>query len=95
MSAVTALLSGLIDYAGLYPPAGLDMRSAVRNYLSYRRGRNAMALGRFIVEVNRLEELRAVAGDSLRDMPLSVIASPKTDWASCGSFKTMDSQLTR
>ena len=80
MSAVTALLSGLIDYAGLYPPAGLDMRSSVRNYLSYSRGRNAMALGRFIVEVNRLEELHAVAGDLLRDMPLSVIATPSTDW---------------
>jgi hypothetical protein len=87
MSAVTALLSGLIDYAGLYPPAGLDMRSAVRNYLSYSRGRNAMALGRFIVEMNRLEELRAVAGDSLRDMALSVIAAPGTDWNKLRQFQ--------
>jgi hypothetical protein len=87
MSAVTALLSGLIDYAGLYPPAGLDMRSAVRNYLSYSRGKNAMALGRFIVEMNRLEELRAVAGDSLRDMPLSVIATPGSDWNRLRQFQ--------
>src|SRR5260370_37580175 len=74
-SAVESLLPGLIDYAGLYPPANLDMHSAVQNYLRYRRSKHAHALGRFIVDVHRIDELRAVAEDRLRDMRLSVIAS--------------------
>ena len=32
MNAIEAALAGLIDYAGLYPPASLDMRAAVGNY---------------------------------------------------------------
>ena len=35
MSAIETLLAGLFDYAGLYPPAGLGMRSAANNYLEY------------------------------------------------------------
>jgi hypothetical protein len=75
VSAIESLLAGLVDYAGLYPPAGLDMRSAVENYLTYKRGKHAYALGRFIVDVHRVDELRAVATDALRNMRLSVIVS--------------------
>ena len=80
MSVIDGLLTGLIDYAGLYPPAGLDMRSAVQNYLAYGENKHAFALGRFIVDLNRLSELRAVAGDSVRNLRLSVIASPNSEW---------------
>ncbi|MGA8090728.1 MAG: hypothetical protein WCA10_25870 [Terracidiphilus sp.] len=79
MTAVETLLAGLIDYAGLYPPAGLDMRTAVRNYLDYRGGPHAFALGRFIVDIARTDELREFAGDAFRAMPLSVIATPEID----------------
>jgi hypothetical protein len=82
MKAIDSLLAGLIDYAGLYPPAGLDMHSAVRSYLSYGRSKHAPALGRFIVDLNRLTELREEVGDSMRDMRLSVIATPAADWES-------------
>jgi len=78
MKAIDSLLAGLIDYAGLYPPAGLGMRSALRNYLSYARGKHAPALGRFLVDITRLPELRQAAGDSMRGLRLSVIASPET-----------------
>jgi hypothetical protein len=74
MTAVETLLTGLIDYAGLYPPAGLDMPSAVLNYRSYQQGPHAFALGRFIVDIARTEELRQVAGEHLRSMPLSLIS---------------------
>ena len=57
MTALRALLAGVIDYAGLYPPAGLDMEAAVRNYGSYRADDNAWMLGRFVVPVARLTEL--------------------------------------
>src|ERR1700731_204173 len=79
MAAMESLLAGLIDYAGLYPPAGLDMHSALRNYKNYSRSPHSSALGRFLVNANRLTELREVAGDAARHLRLSVIASPITD----------------
>jgi hypothetical protein len=51
-----SLLAGLIDYAGLFPPAGLGMDEAVRNYDSYASGDDAWMLGRFIVPALRLSE---------------------------------------
>jgi hypothetical protein len=65
LESVRILLTGLIDYAGLFPPAELDMESAVRNYASYRLGDYAWALGRFIAPIARLEEFERVAEDFL------------------------------
>jgi hypothetical protein len=61
MSAIHALLSDSIDYAGLFPPAGLGMSEAVANYASYRTGPHAWALGRFVVPAGRLVELEQAA----------------------------------
>lgn len=36
--ALRALLGGLIDYAGMYPPAALPLDAALANYNSYRNG---------------------------------------------------------
>jgi hypothetical protein len=54
--ALRALLTGLIDYAGLFPPAELPMRAAVENYASYRTGDVRWALGRFVLPVSRFAE---------------------------------------
>ena len=54
------------------------MRRAVENYRSYRSGKHAFALGRFIVDSNRIDEFLAVAG-SAQDMTLSVIVSQSVD----------------
>lgn len=59
MSALRTLLEGVVDYAGLFPPAGLDMRTAVASFAEYRRSSEAWMLGRFIVPVSRLEEFDA------------------------------------
>ena len=61
------LLTHLIDYAGLFPPATLDMQSAVKNYASYRKGENSRWLGRFIIPVARLEEFENAAEGLLPD----------------------------
>ncbi|MGE3107264.1 MAG: hypothetical protein AB7G11_01410 [Phycisphaerales bacterium] len=53
-----ALLTNLVDYAGLYPPAKLGMSAAVDNYATYLRSQESWMLGRFICPVSRLEELR-------------------------------------
>jgi len=55
------LLAASVDYAGLFPPAGLDMATAVRQYAEYRAGKDAWALGRFVVPVARLAELEREA----------------------------------
>lgn len=77
MTAIEALLAGLIDYAGLYPPAALDMRAAVEKYLSHQRSRHAFALGRFIVDIARLQEFRDTAGEAAGEIRLSVIVPAK------------------
>ena len=55
-SALRPLLESLIDYAGLFPPAGLAMEAAVQNYARYKAGPYAWMLGRFVVPVSRLAE---------------------------------------
>ena len=61
MDALHTLLDGSIDYAGLFPPAGLDMPAAVANYAEYRRSPERWALGRFVVPAARLAELERAA----------------------------------
>ena len=56
-NALHALIEGLIDYAGLFPPAALDMPAATRNYEAYLEGEYAWVLGRFIVPAARLSEV--------------------------------------
>ena len=46
--AAHALLDGLIDYAGLFPPAALDLEGAVDHYARHRTSREAWMLQRFI-----------------------------------------------
>src|SRR3954453_16314041 len=70
MNAIQILLAEGIDYAGLFPPAGLDMATAVRNYAEYRRASDAWALGRFVVPASRLHEFDAAAASHLEQQPL-------------------------
>lgn len=73
MSAIHVLLRNSIDYAGLFPPAGLQMSAAVTNYARYRAGEAAWALGRFILPAHRLPELEGVAE---KHVPLQPVAQP-------------------
>ena len=70
-ASLDALLSGLIDYAGLFPPAGLSMSAAVGRYADYRGGERRNWLGRFVVPVSRLDEFTRAAADLPRDLVLA------------------------
>lgn len=59
MTAGHALIANLVDYAGLFPPAGLDMLTAVRRYREYLSGEDRWALGRFIVPTPRLDDFQS------------------------------------
>jgi hypothetical protein len=54
-----AFLAGLIDYAGLFPPAALEMAPALAEYARHRDGAGVWMLGRFVVPAARLEALTA------------------------------------
>jgi hypothetical protein len=64
---VEVLLSHLIDYAGLFPPAGLGMLPAVTNYDSYLRSEYSWMLGRLIVPAVRLNDFE----EALRRSPVA------------------------
>lgn len=61
---IRTLMSALIDYAGLFPPAKLDMQEAIETYNRCRIGEHEFMLGRFICPVSRLDELEML-GSSL------------------------------
>lgn len=63
--SLRALMNRLIDYAGLFPPAKLDVASTVRNYAEYLKGADAWMLGRLIIPVARLDEFEQHAVDLL------------------------------
>lgn len=52
-----AFLAGLIDDAGLFPPASLSMEDAVAAHRASRDGANGWMLSRFICPASRLPEL--------------------------------------
>lgn len=56
-SGLRAFLSGLIDYAGLFPPARLGLDEAVPSFAAYRQSRDAWMLGRFICPAAHLRDL--------------------------------------
>ena len=81
MHPLRLLLEHSIDYAGLFPPAGLGMRPALENYGRYRAGADAWALGRFVVPSGRLDELETAAAGLIPTSPddpwrLSVLLGP-------------------
>ncbi len=69
MQPIRFLLAGAVDYAGLFPPAGLDMAAAVRNYRDYLESPDRWALGRFVVPVGRLAEFEQAADRLLPRAP--------------------------
>lgn len=72
-SLIRALLGGVIDYAGLFPPAKLSMTQTVENFARYRVCSESWMLGRLIVPLSRLSEFEESAAPYECYWPLSVI----------------------
>lgn len=88
MHAVRLLLDSVLDYAGLFPPAKLEMQPTVTNFARYRKGADAWMLARLIVPVTRFPEfvekadaLLPKTADAEGDdpWPLSVLVAPASD----------------
>ncbi|MEM9558292.1 MAG: hypothetical protein AAGC60_28820 [Acidobacteriota bacterium] len=75
--SIRSLLAGIVDYAGLFPPASLAMAPAVAEYAAQRGGDEAWMLARFIVPVSRLDEFEAAMSQHRREddttWPLSAL----------------------
>lgn len=59
--SLRTLMAGLIDYAGLFPPAKLPMQEAVEAFTRGRMGLHEWMLGRFICPASRLDEFSKIA----------------------------------
>jgi hypothetical protein len=57
VDARAALLGEIIDYAGLFPPASLDLPEALAAYGAHLECGDAALLGRFVLPAARLDEL--------------------------------------
>jgi hypothetical protein len=56
---IKSLLRGLVDYAGLFPPASLSMAAAVAEYAAHSASDEGWMLGRFVAPAARLEEFES------------------------------------
>jgi hypothetical protein len=55
-ASLRVLLSGIIDYAGLFPPAALPLGQAIRNYAQYHQQPENWMLGRFVCPVTQFDD---------------------------------------
>jgi hypothetical protein len=72
-SAKRALLERLIDDAGLFPPAQLPMRAAIRAHARHRESAYSWVGGRFVVPASRLDEFASVRTAADGPFELSVV----------------------
>ena len=70
-TALRTLVAGVVDYAGLFPPAALDMPTAVANFAAYRASDDAWMLGRFVVPAARLDEWTAAVATLSPELALA------------------------
>jgi hypothetical protein len=66
-AGLAALLDGLIDYAGLFPPAGLEVNSAIETYFQFLCGPYAQMGGRFVLPWTRFNEFLTAVDRSERE----------------------------
>jgi len=76
LALIKALLSSVVDYAGLFPPAKLSMREAMANYAQDQTSNYSWMLGRFVLSASRLNEFEELLPTfSLKHWSLSAIIS--------------------
>lgn len=77
MQPLQQLLTNVVDYAGLFPPAALPMADVVENYAKYHAGAENWMLGRLVVPLARLAEFESAAGSiGLPPVKISLLTPP-------------------
>jgi hypothetical protein len=95
VAPIETLLEGIIDYAGLFPPAGLPMETAVANYASYRQSADRAALAAFVLPVARLGEFFEATDHDGEPWPLSLLwtRGAKEDGSATASMIDRDTRV--
>jgi hypothetical protein len=79
-ASLLALLEHSIDYAGMFPPCGLDLEPALSNQAQYVRSDDVWLLGAFVLLVGQFDAARKILSDFDPQHPLRVSAlGPKTE----------------
>ena len=55
--SLRTFMNGLIDYAGLFPPADLPLNEAINEYFKHLKSGNSAMLSRFIIPISKLNDL--------------------------------------
>lgn len=79
-ASVKTLLSSIVDYAGLFPPARLDLPQAMRHYARYRSSDRGWMLGRFVLPISRLPEFEDWLPFLGAVEPIPIAAIVSKDW---------------
>jgi hypothetical protein len=73
--SVEAFVAGILDYAGIFPPAKLPLSEAVRLFQSYKRHPHSTMVPRFVIPAPKLSEL-----SPLLEPLLSAQSDSKENW---------------
>lgn len=71
-AGLRALLTQIVDYAGLFPPAQLPLAPAIANYLRDRQSPETWMLSRFVCPTAKMVELLSVGDDLIDATPPAV-----------------------
>lgn len=76
-NSLRELLTNVIDYAGMYPPAQLPFDEALRNYIEYQSAPFCWMVGQYVCPIVKLGELRSCAElySDWDDIPLALIGT--------------------
>lgn len=66
-AALRSLLTNILDYAGLFPPAALPLDDSIRNFARYLESDDRWMLARFICPADRLHELKPYLDELFTD----------------------------
>lgn len=95
MQASDSLFSGVVDYAGIFPPAALSLDSAVYNYSAYLGTSDSWMLGRFVCPANRLHELLPHLGLFTSSRPCRLTVLVGGEARDLGFLPALDADLKR
>ena len=79
-NSLQKIMNGLIDYAGLFPPAKLPLDQAITEYISHFSDQKKWMLGRFIIPISQLNDLEKFIPkfDNVGTLKLSVLGAQST-----------------
>jgi hypothetical protein len=78
-ASLRALLTHLIDYAGMFPPCSLGLEPALQNQAGYVRSVDSWMLGAFVLSTGRFDATKQLLSQFDAQHPLRVAAlGPKT-----------------